>query len=70
MNNTITCVDIKDGILFLQGLIYMCLCMHFHDICQYTLHVCYVFNAIVLHAFGICFPNPKIIIIRVLGTTA
>ena len=46
LRTTVSFLDLKDVKLFLQGLLFPFLCVHFHSFCKYTLHVHYVFNVI------------------------
>ena len=48
LSTTVSVLDLKDAILFLQCLpFYFCsFCVHFHYFLQVQLHVCYVCNVI------------------------
>ena len=50
LSTTVSVLDLKDAILFLQGPIFpfFFVCVHFHNFLggKYTLYVCYVFNVI------------------------
>ena len=43
LSTTVSVIDRKDAILFLQCLFFFCVHLHFF---KYTLHVCYIFNVI------------------------